>query len=53
MVNSALGPIVRAANYALLREGLSLTQSRRHRRLLEGAKSPRDVQLALLASDHG
>ena len=48
MVNSALGPIARAANYALLREGLSLTQSRRHRRLVEGAKRPYAVQLALL-----
>ena len=48
MVNHALGPITRAANYALLREGLSLTQSRRLRRLVEGAKRPRAVQLALL-----
>ena len=53
MVNNILGSIVlgrivRAANYALLREGLSLTQSRRHRRLVEGAKRPRAVQLALL-----
>ena len=48
MVNHTLGPITRAANYALLREGLSLTQSRRLRRLVEGAKRPRTVQLALL-----
>ena len=48
MVNNVLGPVARAANYALLREGLSLTQSRRHLRLVEGAKRPRAVQLALL-----
>ena len=48
MLNSALGPVSRAANYALLCVALKLTQSRRHRMLVEGAKHPRDVQLALL-----
>ena len=48
MAAKSLDSIPRAANYALLRTGLKLTQGRRYREFLEGAKSPRDVQLALL-----
>lgn len=42
------GSLPHGASYALLRAGLNLTQSRRYRRLVEGAQRPRDVQLALL-----
>ena len=42
------GGISRAVNYAILRAGLRLTQARRYRELLEGAKHPQDVQQALL-----
>ena len=35
-------------NYSLLRAGLRITQARRYREILEGAKSPREVQLGLL-----
>ncbi len=38
----------RAVNYAFLRVGLHLTQARRYQQIVEGAKSPQDVQLALL-----
>ncbi len=48
MAAKSLDSIPRAANYALLRTGLKLTQARRYRGFVEGAKSPRDVQLALL-----
>ena len=48
MAEKVLDHIPRTANHALLRVGLNLTQARRYRRLVEGAKRPRDVQLALL-----
>ena len=48
MASNVLGPIAHAAGYALLRKGLSLTQSRRTRAFVEGAKRPRDAQLSLL-----
>ena len=48
MAIKVLDPISRAANHALLRVGLNLTQARRYRGFVEGAKCPRDVQLALL-----
>ncbi len=48
MAAKALNSIPRAANYALLRTGLKLTQARRYREFVEGAKSPQDIQLALL-----
>ena len=35
-------------NHAVLRLGLYLTQARQYREMVEGAKRPRDVQLALL-----
>ena len=50
MASNIMSSVARAANFALLREGLNLTQSRRLRRFVEGAKRPRDVQLALLRS---
>jgi hypothetical protein len=50
MASNIMNAVARAANFALLREGLNLTQSRRLRRFVEGAKRPRDVQLALLRS---
>ena len=43
-----MGGFPRAANYALLRVGLRLTQARRYREMVEAAKRPRDVQQALL-----
>ena len=48
MASNVLGPIAHAAGYALLRKGLHLTQSRRTRAFVEGAKRPRDAQLSLL-----
>ena len=43
-----VGRLPHGASYALLRAGLKLVQSRRYRRLMEGAQHPRDVQSALL-----
>ena len=48
MAAKGLDSVPRAANYALLRTGLKLTQARRYRGVVEGAKRPREVQLALL-----
>ena len=42
------GGLSHSVNYAFLKAGLRLTQARRHRELLEGAKQPQEVQQALL-----
>ena len=46
--DKGLGRFPRAVNYAFLRVGLHLTQARRYQQIVEGAKSPQYVQLALL-----
>ena len=52
MVNNALGTIARAANYALLREGLSLTQSGGAGGSWKGKAPPR-CPVGATASHHG
>ena len=48
MATSVLDRMGRWSKYALLRKGLNLTQSRRLRRFVEGAKYPCEVQQELL-----